>query len=141
MLLIIDGHESHKSVTFQDLCKENKIITLYMPPHLSYILQPLNVGCFAPLKRAYGRENRVLALDRISWINKKAFIMTFAKVFKKAFLKANILLSFRATGLVPNNLLVVLSKLNVKLRTLIPPLSGEPQWNPKTPTNANKIEA
>ena len=141
MLLIIDGHESHKSVAFQDLCKENKIITLCMPPHLSHILQLLNVGCFAPLKRAYGREIRVLALDCISRINKKAFITTFVKVFEKAFLKANILLSFRATGLVPNNLLVVLSKLDVKLRTPTPPLSGEPQWNPKTPTNANEIEA
>ena len=126
VLLIIDGHESHKSVAFQDLCKENKIITLCMPPHLSHILQLLNVGCFAPLKRAYGREIRVLALDCIGRIDKKAFIATFAKVFEKAFLKANILLSFRATGLVPNNLLVVLSKLNVKLRTLTPPLSGEP---------------
>ena len=34
VLLLIDGHESHKSLTFQDLCEENKIITLCMPPHL-----------------------------------------------------------------------------------------------------------
>ena len=51
VLLIIDGHESHKSVAFQDLCEENKIITLCMPPHSSHILQPLDVGCFAHLKR------------------------------------------------------------------------------------------
>ena len=62
-------------------------------------------------------------------------------MFDKAFLKANILSSFRATGLVPNDLLVVLSKLNVKVRTPTPPLSEVPQWNPKTPTNANEIEA
>ena len=59
MLLIIDGHESHKSLAFQDLCEENKIITLCMPPHSSHILQPLDVGCFAPLKRAYSKEIRV----------------------------------------------------------------------------------
>ena len=126
MLLIIDGYESHKSLAFQDLCKENKIITLCMPPHLSHILQPLNVGCFAPLKRAYSQEIRVLALDYIGRIDKKAFIATFAKVFDKAFLKANILLSFKATGLVPNNPLVVLLKLNVKIRTLTPPLLEVP---------------
>jgi hypothetical protein len=126
VLLIIDGHESHKLLAFQDFCKENKIITLCMPVHLSHILQPLDVGCFAPLKRAYSKEIRVLALDHIGRIDKKAFIATFAKVFDKAFSKANILSSFRATGLVPSDLLVVLSKLDVKPRTPSPPLSVEP---------------
>lgn len=55
-LLIIDGHESHNSVDFQDYCREYKIITLQMPPHSSHLLQPLDVGCFSPLKRAYGNE-------------------------------------------------------------------------------------
>jgi hypothetical protein len=32
-LLILDGHESHHSVDFEEYCKENKIIRLYMPPH------------------------------------------------------------------------------------------------------------
>lgn len=54
-LLVIDGHESHNSLKFQQYCKDNKIITLCMPPHSSHLLQPLNVGCFAPLKKAYGR--------------------------------------------------------------------------------------
>ena len=78
------------------------------------------------MKRAYSQEIRVLALDYIGRIDKKAFIVTFAKVFNKAFLKANILLSFKATGLVPNNPLVVLSKLDVKIRTLTPPLLEVP---------------
>jgi hypothetical protein len=57
-LLIIDGHKSHKSLAFQDLCEESKIITICMPPHASHILQPLDVGCFAPLKQAYKKEIR-----------------------------------------------------------------------------------
>jgi hypothetical protein len=52
--------------------------------------------------------------------------MTFAKVFKQAFLKANIIASFKVTRLVPNNLLVVLLKLDVKVYTLTLPLLGEP---------------
>ena len=64
VLLIIDGHESHKSLTFQNLCEENKIITLCMPAHSSHILQPLDVGCFAPLKRAYSQEIRVATSKR-----------------------------------------------------------------------------
>jgi hypothetical protein len=112
-----------------------------MPLHLSHILQPLDVGCFAPLKRAYGKEIRALAVDHVGRIDKKAFIATFAKVFEEAFLQANIRSSFRATGLVPNDPLVVLSKLDVKRCTPTPPLLGATQWNPKTPTNAAEIEA
>ena len=141
MLLIIDGHKSHKSLAFQDLCEENKIITLCMPPHSSHILQPLDVGCFAPLKRAYSREIRVLATDHVGHIDKKAFIASFAKVFETAFSKASIQSSFRATGLVPDDPLVVLSKLEVKPRTPTPPLPGTTQWNPKTPSNAAEVEA
>jgi hypothetical protein len=126
VLLILDGYESHKLLSFQDLCKENKIITLYMPLHLSHILQLLDMGCFAPLKLAYSREIRVLALDYIGRINKKAFVATFAKIFKKAFSKANITASFKATRLVPSNLLMVLLKLNVKVCTPTPLLLGEP---------------
>jgi hypothetical protein len=87
------------------------------------------------------KEIRALALDQIGRIDKKAFIATFAKVFEQAFSKANITAGFRATGLVPNDPLVVLSKLDVKVRTPTPPLLGQLQWNPKTPTNANEIQA
>ncbi|KAF1924747.1 DDE-domain-containing protein, partial [Didymella exigua CBS 183.55] len=37
-------------------CKENKIITICMPLHSSHLLQPLDIGCFAPLKKAYRRQ-------------------------------------------------------------------------------------
>ena len=90
MLLIINGYKSHKSLAFQNLCEENKIINLYMPPHSSHILQPLNIRCFAPLKQAYSKEIRVLVIDYVSQINKKTFITLFAKVFKPTFLKTNI---------------------------------------------------
>ena len=66
-----------------------------------------------------------MATDYIGQIDKKAFIATFAKVFKQAFLKANITASFKATKLVPRDLLVVLLKLNVKVCTLTLLLLGE----------------
>jgi hypothetical protein len=28
---------------------------IFMPAYLSHLLQPLDVGCFEPLKRAYGK--------------------------------------------------------------------------------------
>ena len=55
-LLVLDGHKRHHSAEFEVYCKEHKIVTLCMPAHSSHILQPLNVGCFSPLKQAYGRQ-------------------------------------------------------------------------------------
>lgn len=55
-LLILDEHGSHHSTSFELYCKENEIITLCMPPHSSHILQPLDIGCFGPLKKAYRRQ-------------------------------------------------------------------------------------
>jgi hypothetical protein len=55
-LLILDGNESHHSTEFELHCKQNNIIILCMPPHSSHLLQPLDVGCFGPLKQAYGRQ-------------------------------------------------------------------------------------
>jgi hypothetical protein len=69
-LLIFDGHESHHSIEFEDLCKENNIFTLCMPAHTSHLLQPLDVGCFSPLKKAYSRQVESLIQDHINHITK-----------------------------------------------------------------------
>ncbi|ODM19019.1 hypothetical protein SI65_05636 [Aspergillus cristatus] len=54
-LLILDGHSSHLTAEFDSFCKQHVIICLCMPPHTSHLLQPLDVGVFGPLKRAYGK--------------------------------------------------------------------------------------
>jgi hypothetical protein len=112
-----------------------------MPLHASYILQPLNVGCFAPLKQAYKEEIRVLVNYFINHIDKKAFLDTYKKVHERVFSSNNIISSFRATSLVPDNAEVVLSKLEAKPRTPTPPAPGPTAWHPKTPSNAWEIEA
>jgi hypothetical protein len=140
-LLIINGYESHRSLEFQNLCEESKIITLCMLLHASHILQLLDVGCFAPLKQAYKKEIRGLVDNHINYINKKAFLATFLAVYDKAILKSNILLSFRATGLVPLDLEVVLSKLEVKPCMLTLLALGPTAWQPKTPSNAIEIDS
>jgi hypothetical protein len=119
-LLVIDGHESHDSLEFQQYCKENKIITLCMPPHSSHLLQPLDVGCFSPLKKAYGRQAENLMRNRISHITKLKFLPCFIAAFKDLITKSNIQGGFRGAGLVPLDAEAVISKLDVRLRTPSP---------------------
>ncbi|KAL6158071.1 MFS-type transporter clz9 [Exserohilum turcicum] len=120
-LLILDSHESHQSLQFQEFCKENNIYTLCMPPHSSHLLQPLDVGCFSPLKRAYSREVESLIRNHINHITKLEFLPAFKAAFDRSFTPANIRSAFQGAGLVPLQLDAVLSKLDIKLRTPTPP--------------------
>jgi hypothetical protein len=140
-LLIVDGHKSHCSVDFQDLCKEKKIITLCMPPHSSHLLQPLDIACFSPLKRKYGDAISVLACSHVHHISKQTFLPAFKATFEKVFTQENVCAGFRGAGLVPYNPEAVFSKLDVKLRTPTPPQLDDIAWEAKTPRNACEIEA
>ena len=57
-LLILDDHSSHATANFDHFCMERRIIPLYMPPHSSHLLQPLDISCFAPLKQYYSQKIR-----------------------------------------------------------------------------------
>ncbi|KAH8630549.1 hypothetical protein IG631_15126 [Alternaria alternata] len=140
-LLVLDGHESHQSLEFQELCKENNIYTLCMPPHSSHLLQPLDVGCFSPLKRAYSREVESLIRHHINHITKLEFLPAFKTAFDRAFTPANICSAFRGAGLVPLQPDAVLSKLDVQLRTPTPAALPEALWEARTPSNVREPEA
>jgi hypothetical protein len=119
-LLVLDGHESHVSVDFQRYCKENKIVTLCMPAYSSHLLQPLDVKCFGPLKRSYGKEIKNLMRVHISHIIKVEFFAAFKNAFMASFSEINIRGGFRGTGLILFNSATVISKLDIAPRTLTP---------------------
>jgi hypothetical protein len=112
-----------------------------MPPHLSHLLQPLDVACFLLLKRTYGDGISALARSRIHYINKQTFLPAFKAAYKKTFTAENVCAGFWGAGLVPHNLEAVLLKLNVRLRTPTPPQLDNVAWEAQTPRNAREVEA
>jgi hypothetical protein len=140
-LLILDGHDSHQSLEFQELCKENNIYTLCMPSHSSHLLQPLDVVCFSVLKRAYSHEIEDLIRQHINHITKLEFLPAFKAAFERSFTSVNICSAFRGAGLVPLQPDVVLSKLDVQLRTPTPAALLEAIWEARTPSNVRELEA
>jgi hypothetical protein len=143
-LLILDGHESHHSTEFELYCRDNKIITLCMPAHSSHKCQPLDVGCFGPLKQAYGRYVEELMRAHINHISKLEFLCAFREAFFASMTERNIQGGFAGAGIVPFDPERVLSKLDVKLHTPTPPNSrpGTAQpWVSKTPHNPQEASA
>ena len=116
-MIVLDGHESHQSAEFEAFCKDNNIVTLSLPPHSSHLTQPLDVGCFSVLKRAYGREVEHFIKSHINHITKVEFLLAFKAAHAAAMTENNIKGGFRGASLVPFNLEAVISKLDVKLRT------------------------
>jgi hypothetical protein len=111
-----------------------------MPPHSSHLLQPLDVGCFAPLKKAYGRQAEDLMRNRITYITKLEFLPCFTRAYNAAITPSNIQGGFRGAGLVPFNPERVIMALDVWLRTpsLPLPINNEP-WQSQTPRNTLEL--
>jgi hypothetical protein len=114
-----------------------------MPPHSSHLLQPLDVACFGPLKKAHGREIEHLIRRSVTHISKTEFFSAFYAAHQATMAKDNIQGGFRGAGLVPLDANYVISKLHIQLRTPTPP-SSEPElpapWTSKTPKTVRETE-
>jgi hypothetical protein len=111
-----------------------------MPPHSSHLLQPLDVGCFGPLKTAYGRQVEGLMRLGVNHITKEEFLTAYLAVHATSFTTSNIRGGFAATGLVRSDPERVLSTLHPTLRTPSPVPSAESIWDPKTPRNLREMQ-
>jgi len=110
-----------------------------MPSHSSHLLQPLDVGCFAPLKKAYGNQVGDLIRNHINHITKLEFLPAFKAAFVAAITKDNICGSFRGAGIIPYDPEAVLSKLEIRLRTPTLSIEDNDPWESKTPGNPAEL--
>ena len=60
ILLIYDGHRSHKTIELREAADKAGIHLFCIPPHTFHRLQPLDVGVFGPLQRVW--QKRCLAV-------------------------------------------------------------------------------
>lgn len=103
-------------IELYEYCEEQKAIFPCMVSHASHPLQPLDVYCFASLKRAYYIDMDSWSLYARSQIKKESFLPAFRTTFDNAIAKNNILASFRCATLVRHDPERVLPKLEVVLR-------------------------
>jgi hypothetical protein len=118
------------------------IILLYMPPHSSHHLQPLDMTCFSLLKHFYSKQTAKIMENRIFLIKKEDFLYIFPSVFKCSISLSNIQSSFAATSLILLLPEKVLSRLP-KPKTPTPPSTSESNQLfgvGKTPANLCQLE-
>lgn len=104
ILLLMDNHDTHVTVSSVEFCRENGIVLLSFPPHTSHKIQPLDVGVFGAFKAALKRTlnnwminnvGRTVSLYDIGEISSGPFL--------DAFTPKNILAGFRKPGIYPFN--------------------------------------
>ncbi len=101
-LLVCDGHESHITKRFMELCCKYNIHVLYLPPHASHVLQPLDVAIFGPLKHAYRKRLGWLAqMDDSTISGKRNFLSCYHGARDEALTTSNIRAGWRGSGLCP----------------------------------------
>ena len=85
-------------------CFSNNIYLVYLPPHSSHVLQPLDLAVFSSLKTAYRKYVGDRSLYTHSTpIGKRYFLKCYYKARIDALTARNIKSGWRASGLWPVN--------------------------------------
>ena len=89
-LLILGGHTNHVSLLFIQYCRQHNIIPLCLPSHSTHVLQPVDVGIFSPLSKAYKSRFQQHSAFGIERSVNEQFLMFFQAARQEAISLRNI---------------------------------------------------
>ncbi len=81
LILMLDGHSSHYTLELIKLAAENDVIIFCLPPHTTADSQPLDIGCFGPLKVYWSEVCRQFMFNNPGRVVSKLY---FSKLFAQA---------------------------------------------------------
>jgi hypothetical protein len=110
-LLLYDGHGSHDTEEFKELAVQNNIILYMFPPHLTYIMQPLDVGYFQSYKHWHNLAIHQAIRNLEDVYDYACFLRDLPEFRKKTFTESTIVHSFIKSGLFPIDASIVLDKM------------------------------
>ena len=111
ILLIMDGHSSHYNPDTIHMAAEMGVIMFCLPPNTTHKTQPLDKGCFSPLKSHWKSECiAYLKANPGKVVTRYQFSQLFGKAWAKSMTIGNVTEGFRITGIYPFNPQVLLPK-------------------------------
>lgn len=104
VVLIVDGHGSHKTLAAVELARSNGIVMVCLPPHTTHRLQPLDRTIFGPLKAHYNSECDKWMLSHPGQrITQYDLAGLFGSAYMKTCTMEKAVSGFRCTGIWPYN--------------------------------------
>lgn len=103
IILFVDGHSSHLTLTLSEFCSEKEIILVALYPNATHIIQPLDVAFFRPLKMSWKNTVHTWRMEHNgAKICREDFAPLLEKSIEGMENKIKIISNgFRATGLFP----------------------------------------
>ena len=142
LLLLLDGHSSHYSPSAIRFAAKEQVIVFALPPHTTHITQPLDKGCFSPLKVAW-REvcHTFMAKNPGKKVTRFNFSQLFCHAWMKSMTTKNILGGFRVTGIFPvnRNVIEVPKELSKPSLTEATGLAYIPLYSPARMTSHTEV--
>ena len=95
-VVLYDGHKSHVNPTLISWARQNDIHLMLFNPHLSHVLQPLDVGCFGPFQRIINSSSHAWLKNHPGQvIGKHNIVQIASKSYVSALSPQNLQASFK----------------------------------------------
>ncbi|PWW71861.1 DDE-domain-containing protein, partial [Tuber magnatum] len=139
-LLLLDGFDSHCIKEFLGYCNLYKIVVFCLLPHISHLVQPLDVVVFQPYKYYYTEAVESATRTRCTEFDKieVEFLNTLPSILSFIFKSTTIQSAFKKTGLISYNsevvfeMLVAVKSANKLCTITLPQLSTDLPTIPQT---------
>ena len=89
-MLVLHGNNSLHSAAFDWYCLNHSIIPVNLPADSYQLVQPLDIGCFGPLKRAYDHEMNQFSKRNINHITDVELLVAFEAAYRASVTKDNV---------------------------------------------------
>ena len=132
ILLMMDGHSTHFQPSVVRMAAKEEVILFCLPPHSIHLTQPLDKGCFGPLKSAWKEVcHDFLIKNPGKVVTRYEFSALFGKAWTHSMTMTNVIAGFYTTGIFPFN------------RNALLPVSGSEtpsKFNPKSLCEGTKLK-
>ena len=134
VVLFLDGHGSHIDFELVNTALKYCVILMCLPPHVSHVLQPLDVTCYGPLKQVWQQTPKDFKMKNGAMhVTKVEFPALLKEVWEETLLAGHLQNGFKCCGLHP------LSKGAVSDSKLTPALSCHTDLQPSSPRPGSRL--
>lgn len=119
LLLLMDGHSSHYCPDTVRMAAKEQVIMFVLPPNTTHLMQPLDKGCFGPLKVHWKQACHQFMVDNpLKVVSRFNFSELFHSAWVSAMTSKNIYImgGFKTTGCI---LLIVMQSYYLVLPNLL----------------------
>lgn len=104
ILMYLDGHSSHLSLSLSEFCSEHKIEMINLYPNSTHVSQPMDVAMFHSVKTEWKSETTNHRIDNNgSSVQRVDFAPVLKKTLEKVDVSKNLVSGFKKCGLYPFN--------------------------------------